>query len=184
MNKGQPHSWARPLYLSHHGGGKKKVLARERETRRMEKNSFDQSLKPITRRKLLTRGLSLSVCLPPFSLSSLSLCLCSLCIFLSCLLSPPSSSLFTHFHSHSSSSHLCTFLPVRPSVSLSFSSSYTCFNSLVHSLSLDLIYHSSRIRSQKTRENSTFTGKPKNILAAFQQRLVFVLFVFFSWNSL
>lgn len=29
----------------------------------MEKNSFDQSLKPITRRKLLTQGLSSAVCL-------------------------------------------------------------------------------------------------------------------------
>lgn len=82
MNKGQPHSWARPLYLSHHGGGKKG--ASERETRRMEKNSFDQSLKPITRRKLLTRGLSLS-----FSPS-----LCSLCIF---LFMPPPFSLSPHF---------------------------------------------------------------------------------------
>lgn len=36
---------------------------RGRETRRMEKNSFDQSLKPISRRKLLTPGLSSSACL-------------------------------------------------------------------------------------------------------------------------
>lgn len=35
VNKGQPHSWARPLYLSHHGGGKK-VLARERDTKNGE----------------------------------------------------------------------------------------------------------------------------------------------------
>lgn len=41
---------------------------RGRETRRMEKNSFDQSLKPITRRKLLTRGLSSAVCLSLLSL--------------------------------------------------------------------------------------------------------------------
>lgn len=41
---------------------------RGRETRRMEKNSFDQSLKPITRRKLLTQGLSSAVCLSLLSL--------------------------------------------------------------------------------------------------------------------
>ena len=74
VNKGQPHSWARPLYLSRHGGGGGGGGG-EKERRRMEKNSFDQSLKPITRRKLLTRGLSLSVSFSPG--------LCSLCIFLS-----------------------------------------------------------------------------------------------------
>lgn len=63
----------------------KKRCRRERKRRRMEKNSFDQSLKPITRRKLLTRGLSLCLSLP-FSLSLL--CLQPLSLPLLCLLTP------------------------------------------------------------------------------------------------
>ena len=94
----------------------------------MEKNSFDQSLKPITRRKLLTRGLSLSLsvclslsvsalfasfspCLHPLSLSfSLSLltsiptlsrhllCIHFVCLNLSFCLSLPFTHLLTSSH--------------------------------------------------------------------------------------
>ena len=50
------------------GGGGVLVREGERGKRRMEKNRFDQSLKPITRRKLLTQGLSSAVCLRLLSL--------------------------------------------------------------------------------------------------------------------
>lgn len=107
VNKDQPHSWACPLYLSRHGVGGF-WWERERETRRMEKNSFDQSLKPITRRKLLTQGLSSAVCLclllslHPSDMTPPSLPLLSLLGSLSFVhVSPYLSSLFV-FSNHSS----------------------------------------------------------------------------------
>lgn len=88
----------------------------ERERRRMEKNSFDQSLKPITRRKLLTRSLSFSLCVClPLSLSLLSLHLSPLFILF-------------HFHSFSSS-----FLHISVCIPFSLSLVCTSVHSLAHS---------------------------------------------------